>query len=481
MDNSTTIQGQWADICDQLARTLSDRFVLRWLSKVVPESIENNQINLFVPSPCIHELIQQNYADHILSLWKAKDPSVSGLNLKLNPSIKTNVTLTDNQLHSAPSPVATEIHSPTVPTLPEAAAIKTDSHAFMTDDTATDFPCYLDKSHTFESFVVGPSNQFAYASAKKVAEDDHPSFNPLYFHAGVGLGKTHLMHAIAWRIKERHPEKRVVYLSSEQFFQRFLHGLNTKSMDAFRNLFRNVDVLLIDDIQFILGKQRTQEEFFNTFNDLRAQGKMIILSGDSVPTALKGIEERLQTRISQGLVADIHPADFELRLGILQEKMKEMGAHVPYDVLSFLAKKITSNVRELEGALKRIVAQAELIGTEINLENTKEVLKDILHTYERPIKAPEIQQEVVDFFHISLADLKSTRKERAIARPRQIAMYLTKILTPLSLPDIALCFNRDHTTIMHAVKTIEGLLNRDKKLSQDINIIIQRLKEGKDA
>lgn len=476
MDNSTTIQGQWTEICDQLAQTLSDRFVSRWLSKVVPESIENNQITLFVPSPCIHELIQQNYAAPILSLWKEKNPTVSSLNLKLNPAIKTQVTLTDNQVHSAPSRLTSS-----APELPMNNLMNSAVNFSNTVAEPDEFPCYLDKTHTFETFVVGRANEFAYAAAKKVAEECNPSFNPLYFHAGAGLGKTHLMHAIAWRIKELHPEKKVLYVSSEQFFQRFLHGLNTKSMDAFQNMFRSVDVLLVDDIQFILGKPHTQEEFFHTFNTLIAQGKTIILSADSVPNALRGIEERLQTRISQGLVADIHPAEFELRLGILQGKMQEMKASVPYEVLSFLAKNITSNVRELEGALKRIVAQADLLGTEITLANTKEVLKDILHTYERPIKAPEIQQEVADFFHISLSDLKSKRKDRSIARPRQVAMYLTKTLTPLSLPDIALCFNRDHTTIIHAVRTIEDLLNRDKKFSQDVNIIIQRLKEGKDA
>ena len=318
--------------------------------------------------------------------------------------------------------------------------------------------------------MVGKSNQFAYAAAKKIAEEDNISFNPLYIHAGVGLGKTHLLHAIAWRIKERHPEKSVLYLSSEQFFQRFLHDLNTKNMDNFRTLIRSVDVLLIDDIQFILGKPRTQEEFFYTFNALTAEKKMIILSANSMPAKLQGIDDMLRTRISQGLVVDIAPADENLRLGIC--------ASVPDDVLAFLAKSITTNVRELEGALKRVIAHAELIGNPINMDTTQEVLKDILHTYERPVKAPEIQRVVAEYYNISLDDLQSTRRDRAFARPRQIAMYLTKTLTPLSLPDIALCFKRDHTTIIHAVRTIEGLMQQDKKMATQVAEITTILKTG---
>ena len=357
--------------------------------------------------------------------------------------------------------------------------IQKQSYTVPEKETPPDeIPCYLNKAHTFESFVVGKSNQFAYAAAKKIAEEDNISFNPLYIHAGVGLGKTHLLHAIAWRIKERHPEKSVLYLSSEQFFQRFLHDLNTKNMDNFRTLIRSVDVLLIDDIQFILGKPRTQEEFFYTFNALTAEKKMIILSANSMPAKLQGIDDMLRTRISQGLVVDIAPADENLRLGILHGKNKEMGASVPDDVLAFLAKSITTNVRELEGALKRVIAHAELIGNPINMDTTQEVLKDILHTYERPVKAPEIQRVVAEYYNISLDDLQSTRRDRAFARPRQIAMYLTKTLTPLSLPDIALCFKRDHTTIIHAVRTIEGLMQQDKKMATQVAEITTILKTG---
>jgi len=232
----------------------------------------------------------------------------------------------------------------------------------------------------------------------------------------------------------------------------------------------------VDDIQFIVGKQRTQEEFFHTFNSLIARGKKVILSSDSVPMELRGIEERLQTRIAQGLVVNIQPASYELRLGILNEKLKRLGADMDKDVLAFLAKSITSNVRELEGALKRLVAHRQLLGGEITLDSAKRILKDILHTMERQVRAPEIQQMVADYYRLSLKDLRSTRRDRAIARPRQMAMYLTKIMTPMALPDIAKFYERDHTTIMHAVKTIENLLTRDKQLAQDKEIIMTQLK-----
>ena len=464
MENTNILQSQWSEICTQLAQSLSDRFVMRWLSKVVPGNVENNQINLMVASPCVHELIQQNYLEKIAALWKSKNTSIQAVNLKLNPELKTDSDKAIPQTQSSAEKAPVSISSP--------------SYTDFSVEANQTQPCYLDKSHTFDTFVVGKSNQFAYAAAKKIAEEDSVSFNPLYIHAGVGLGKTHLLHAIAWRIKERHPEKSVLYLSSEQFFQRFLHDLNTKNMDNFRAFVRSVDVLLIDDIQFILGKQRTQEEFFYTFNELVAQKKMVILSADSMPSALHGIDEKLRTRISQGLVVDIAPADENLRLGILQGKNKEMGATVPQDVLAFLAKSITTNVRELEGALKRVIAHAELIGNPINMDTTQEVLKDILHTYEHPVKAPEIQRVVAAYYQISLEDLQSTRRDRSFARPRQIAMYLTKTLTPLSLPDIALCFKRDHTTVIHAVRTIEGLMQQDKKLAAQIHELIIQLKAG---
>ena len=261
MENVNTIQGQWAEICSQLAQNLGDRFAMRWLSKIVPDKIEDNRVNLTVPSPCIHELIQRNYVDQILSLWQAKNPQVSAINLQLNPKVETD-SVNNKQKTNTPMLVTDSTPTSTIYHAPQ------ECQSFDIESNTIDIPCYLDKEHTFDTFVVGKSNRFAYAAAQKIAEEDIPSFNPLYFHAGSGLGKTQLMHAIAWRIKQRHPEKSVLYLSCEQFCQRCVQDLRkSKDKDSFLTFARSVDVLLIDDIQFILGKPWTQETFFHTFNN----------------------------------------------------------------------------------------------------------------------------------------------------------------------------------------------------------------------
>lgn len=456
---SDALTSEWQTVCGNLEKELGDRLALRWLKRIVPHSIENNQVCLFVPSPCIHELVKQNYADQILSLWQRENPHVDGLTFKLTPKDTPNQKLTTSSIQTIQD------------IIPEKQEIT------LEIDGET-IPCFLDSTHTFDSFVVGKSNEFAYAAAQHVADDESISFNPLYIHSSVGLGKTHLMHAIAWRMKEKYPDKTVLYLSSEQFFQHFIKALRHNKTDSFRNLFRSVDVLMIDDIQFIFGKKATQEEFFHTFNTLIARGKKIILSADSNPLDLQGIEDRLKTRIAQGLIVNIQPTSYELRLGILQEKVKAVKTPVSQEILAFLAKNITASVRELEGALKRIIAHAELIGTPINIETTKDVLKDILHVYEKPISVAQIQKITADYYGLRLSDLNSIRRDRKIARPRQLAMYLSKVLTSLSLPDIGSVFGRDHTTILHAVKTIEKLLKQDTQLQKDKEKIISVLKEG---
>ena len=457
-----TIQNQWDKICSHIQKTEGDRFAVRWLSKIIPDKVEDHQINLLVPSPCIHELVKQNYADRILSLWQAENADIGGLNLKLMPQAQREL------------PLAGAAVLKPVRRVPMA-------DSFSDADSGMEMPkCLLNPANTFDSFVVGASNQFACAAARRIAEEAMVSFNPLYIHGGVGLGKTHLMHAIAWRMKELYPDKTVLYLSSEQFFHLFIKAMRTENRyentERFRNIFRSVDVLMIDDIQFICGKKATQTEFFHTFNALIAEGKKIVLSADSSPQDLRGIEARLQTRIAQGLVVDILPTSYELRLGILQEKVKSLTIPVPEDVLDFLAKNITSNVRELEGALKRIVAHADLIGGPITVGTTRSVLKDLLHLADKPVSLKEIQYAVCGHYQVSLTDLKSTRRERRIARPRQLAMYLAKVLTPTSLPDIGHAFERDHTTVMHAVKTIEDLIIRDKQVSADVDLLTRRLK-----
>ena len=330
----------------------------------------------------------------------------------------------------------------------------------------------LDTRFTFENFVVGAPNQLAFAIAKRVAESPEATYNPLFLYGGVGLGKTHLMHAIAWEIHFRQPHRKVMYLSAEKFMYRFIRALRYRDMMSFKEQFRSVDVLMIDDVQFISGKDSTQEEFFHTFNALVEDGRQVVLSADKSPTDLSGMEERLRSRLGWGMVADIHPSDYELRLGILQARREKLGVEVPDKVLDFLARKITSNIREVEGAFNRITAYATLVGRPVTVETTKEVLSDLLRASNRKISIDDIQKQVADHFNIRVADMFSARRARQIARPRQIAMFLAKNLTSLSYPEIGRRFgNRDHTTIMHAVRKIEELMEADASLADDVSLL----------
>jgi chromosomal replication initiator protein len=337
---------------------------------------------------------------------------------------------------------------------------------------------HLDPRFTFDNFVVGKPNELAHAAARRVADATSVTFNPLFLYGGVGLGKTHLMHAIAWQIRRKDPNRRVLYLSAEKFMYQFIRALRFKDTMAFKEQFRSVDVLMIDDVQFISGKDSTQEEFFHTFNALVDQNRQVVISADKSPSDLEGMEERLRSRLGWGLVADIHPTTYELRLGILQAKAEAMNAAIPAKVLEFLAHKITSNVRELEGALNRIVAHAELVGRSITLESTQEVLHDLLRANDRRITIDEIQKRVAEHFNIRLSDMHSARRARAVARPRQVAMYLAKQLTARSLPEIGRKFGgRDHTTVMHAVRKIEELKTTDPTFAEDIELL-RRMLEG---
>lgn len=498
---SQTLTHEWQKVCSYLEKEQGNKLALRLLKRVAVKGMEANEVCLSVPTTCIHEFIKQNYADQLLSLWKQENPLVEKLKFKLasqlndsfQPEPKQEVLPLEVKEKEEPffqevaKPVLPPVNKPFLRTLSELQKSKpiiveqqstkpivSELQLSMDGETV---PCILNPANTFETFVVGKSNEFAYAAARKVAEDDSVSFNPLYIHAPAGLGKTHLMHATAWRIKELYPEKTVLYLSSEQFFQHFVKALRYNNTESFHNLFRNVDVLMVDDIQFIFGKKATQEEFFHTFNALVTKGKKVILSSDTNPLDLQ-IDDRLKTRIAQGLVVNIQPTSFELRLGILNEKIKTIKTSVPSDVLEFLSQNITASVRELEGALKRVVARAELIGTPINVETTREILRDILQIYEKQITIADILEVTADYYGLKISDLKSVRRERRIARPRQMAMYLSKLLTSLSLPDIGMHFERDHTTILHAIRTIEDLVAKDEQLQDDLERLSVHLKEG---
>jgi len=330
----------------------------------------------------------------------------------------------------------------------------------------------LQAKYTFESFVVGPSNRFAHAAALAVADSPAKTYNPLFIYGGVGLGKTHLMHAIGQRSLAKFPRSKILYMSSEAFTNQLISAIQNRSMVEFKKKYRSVDILMIDDIHFIAGKESTQEEFFHTFNSLYDAHKQIVVSSDRPPKEIKALEDRLVSRFSWGLVTDIQPPDFETRSAILKKKSERETIVLKDDVLYFLADKIKTNIRELEGALIRVVAYAKLIDKDLTVDLVKEVLKDMISEGEKKVTIDVIQKKVSEYFDIRLSDMKAKKRSKAIAYPRQIAMYLARKLTDFSLPEIGEAFGgRDHTTVMHACDKVEG----DIKSKGDFRSLVDKL------
>ncbi|ADG04781.1 chromosomal replication initiator protein DnaA [Kyrpidia tusciae] len=344
--------------------------------------------------------------------------------------------------------------------------------------THDDFPPpQLSSKYTFESFVVGENNRFAHAACLAVAEAPSLSYNPLFIYGGVGLGKTHLMQAIGHYVLKHHPEKRVVYISTEQFTNEFINAILYKTVPDFRNRYRSVDILLVDDVQFLAGKEQTQEEFFHTFNTLHLEGKQIVLSSDRPPKEIPTLEDRLRSRFESGLITDIQPPDFETRVAILRKKAKAEGLDIGEDVISFIASKVNTNIRELEGALIRIVAYSSVVNQDMNSELAAEALKDIINAdRKQTITVSDIQKAVAEQFSLRVEDLKAKKRTKAVAFPRQIAMYLAREMTSLSLPRIGMEFGgRDHTTVMHAHEKIIRAQAEDPDLAELIQHLKNRL------
>ena len=339
----------------------------------------------------------------------------------------------------------------------------------------------LDPRFTFDNFVVGKSNELAHAAARRVATGAAVTFNPLFLHGGVGLGKTHLMQAIAWELRERRPERRVLFLSAEQFMYRFVQALRDHNTMSFKALFRSVDVLLVDDMQFIAGKDSTQEEFFHTYNALVDNGKQVVLSADRSPADISDVSERITSRLQSSLVIDLHPAEYELRLSILQQRYDHYRDLQPDfacedGVLEFLASRLPQSIRVLEGALTRIFHYWELIRTDIRVEQIGDVLSDLLRASERKLTIDEIMRRTCEHYNLRMSDMISARRTRSVARPRQMAMYLAKRLTPRSYPEIGRKFGgKDHTTVLYAVRKIEELMQTDNQLAEDAQLLQRRL------
>jgi chromosomal replication initiator protein len=464
----TQLNAQWARVRGRLRAEFGEAAFRSWLKPLTLVSHRGAEIRVAVPTRFMRDWIVSHYGDRLQALWSGENPDIRAVEIVVDSGRPQLAKAVPSASGSASLSSATE--SPEG----DAAALTLNGAASAQDDVSAP----LDPRFTFDDFVVGKSNELAYAAARRVAEAKTVPFNPLFLYGGVGLGKTHLMHATAWHIKRRTPGRRVIYLSAEKFMYQFIRALRHKNTMAFKEQFRSVDVLMIDDVQFISGKDSTQEEFFHTFNALVDQNRQVIISADKSPSDLEGLEERMRSRLGWGLVADIHPTTYELRLGILQAKAENLGTEIPLKVLEFLAHKITSNVRELEGALNRIVAHATLVGRPITLETTQEVLHDLLRANDRRVTIEEIQKRVAEHFNIKIGDMHSARRARAVARPRQVAMYLAKQLTSRSLPEIGRKFGgRDHTTVMHAVRKIEELRATDNSFSEDVELL-RRMLEG---
>ena len=439
----------WNKIASELKKSLDKDTFQNWVKPINFENQLDNSLTLSVPTRFLRDWIIKNYASVIKRAYLDQGVTVD----KLSIIVKEN----NNRI------------------IPGTEVVYQDNE----DDEDTyydDISAPLDPQFTFDNFIVGKPNELAYAAAQRVAQSEVVSFNPLFLYGGVGLGKTHLMHAVAWNIKKRNPKKNVVYLTAEKFMYQFIKALRFKNIMSFKEQFRSVDVLMIDDVQFIIGKDNTQEEFFHTFNTLVDKKRQIIISADKSPADLEGLEDRLKSRLGWGLVADIHPLTYELRLGILQAKAEQKSMTLTSDVLEFLADKITNNVREMEGALNRLAVHASLQDSEVTVDLVKDVLKDLLRTNSRKITIDEIQKKVVEHYNIKLSDMHSPRRSRSIARPRQVAMYLAKSITTRSLPEIGRKFGgRDHTTVIHAIKTIEEIMVNDPSLAEDIELLTRIL------
>ena len=355
-----------------------------------------------------------------------------------------------------------------------AAAATTSTKQSKLDFESSDHQ--LNTRYTFDSFVVGKSNEFAHAASRAVAEQPSKAYNPLFLYGGVGMGKTHLMHAIGHTIKQRNPAARLSYVSAEKFTIEVINSLRFDKMFSFRERFHTVDVLLVDDIQFIAGKERTQEEFFHTFNALYEQHKQIVISSDCLPKDINSIEERLRSRFEWGLIADIQPPDLETKIAILQKKAENDRFVLPDDVAEYIARAIKSNVRELEGALTRLMAYASLTGAAVSLATAQQVLRNIIASQEKRVTIEVIQKRVSEHFNLREQDLKVRSNTRAIAFPRQVAMYIVKQLTTASLPDIGRQFGgKHHTTVLHSINKIEEMRRSDKELNRTITRLMDAL------
>jgi chromosomal replication initiator protein len=460
VSSSAIIPNPWVRILDALEKKINRHSYDTWL-KPTRYSHANNGV-LFIRVPTAEfRTVGDKYADLI---QEAID------NLGLEYQDVKFVTAEDD-------PSNTPIRHNGGLSMSASSSQQSSSPSFQTQARFDwDSAAQLNPRYTFDAFVIGSGNQFAHAACQAVAERPSKAYNPLFLYGGVGMGKTHLMQAIGHEVKMRQPQAAICYVSSEKFTNEMINSLRYDRMTSFRDKFRNVDVLLIDDIQFLAQKERTQEEFFHTFNALHESMKQIVIASDRPPKELAEVEDRLRSRFEWGLIADIQPPDLETKVAILQKKAEQERVTLPTDVALFIASNIRSNVRELEGALIRLVAHSSLIGAEITLPYTQQVLKNFIDSQARRVTIESIQKAVAEQFGLRLVEIKAKNNSRSIVYPRQIAMYLSKHLTEASLPEIGRQFGgKHHTTVLHSVEKIEEVRKGDKDLNRLLNKLTEQL------
>ncbi|NLK94934.1 MAG: chromosomal replication initiator protein DnaA [Clostridiales bacterium] len=445
----TELQQIWDKTLNIIKNEMSEVSFNTWIMSCTPISMSNNTIKFSVPNSFTQDVLETRYKHLIANSIKLVSSKLYNIDFCI---------YSENQIEE---PI-------------ETIEANTQSQSVTVND---EMSTTLNPKYTFNSFVIGNSNRFAHAASLAVAESPARAYNPLFIYGGVGLGKTHLMHAIGHYILQNNPSAKVEYVSSEKFTNELINAIKHDKNEEFRNKYRKVDILLIDDIQFIAGKEGTQEEFFHTFNALYDANKQIILSSDRPPKEIPTLEDRLRSRFEWGLIADIQVPDFETRMAILKKKADVENINVSNDVMVYIATKIKSNIRELEGALIRIVAYSSLTNKEITVDLASEALKDIISKKQsKHITINIIQDVVSSYFNLKIEDLKSQRRTRNIAYPRQIAMYLSRKLTDMSLPKIGEEFGgRDHTTVIHAYEKISENLNTDESLQNTIEDITKKL------
>lgn len=445
----------WKKCLDCLEGELTPQQFNTWIRPLHIEEKSGNII-LLAPNQFVKDRVNEHFIDRIGEIFcELNGGETPSLHLKIGES---NLKKARNIRDVEPK----DQHAKSLRESPRVSKI------YCNSNLNTDF--------TFENFVQGKSNQLALAASQQVGENPGTAYNPLFIYGGVGLGKTHLMHAVGNLIRQRQPDAQVLYLHSERFVQDMVKALQHNSLEDFKRLYRSVDALLIDDIQFFARKERTQEEFFHTFNALLEGQRQVILTCDRYPKEVAGLEERLKSRFGWGLTVSIEPPELETRVAILMHKASQINVDLPQDVAFFVAKRIRSNVRELEGALRRVIANSHFTGNPISLPFAKEALKDLIASQDKLVTIENIQKTVAEYYKIRISDLHSKKRSRSIARPRQVAMYLAKELTSHSLPEIGESFGgRDHTTVMHGCKKITELRETDTRIDEDVHNLLRIL------